>query len=172
MGELTVKYHTRLFIKSKSFCPSFIPFYQYQLIRFGWKSKRNPCILCNLIVHQLLGGQIILLGLFWGVTTPMTPPGSAPDTNHISKKCIHWGGPESPGGEVLAVSSNECRSAQWFLKVLRVVSSSYSCPSSSAGVERLFITYSITDTKLRYRLSHPRFANLVTVRRPLASRSP
>lgn len=48
----------------------------------------------------------------------------------------------------------------------------HSCPPSSAGIERLFSAYSLTHSKLRNRLSHPRVAKMVTIRRALASVSP
>ena len=58
------------------------------------------------------------------------------------------------------------------LKFCELVAAVHSCPPSSAGVERIFIAYFLTETKLRNRLSHPHVAKLVTVRRALASRSP
>lgn len=45
----------------------------------------------------------------------------------------------------------------------------HSCPPSSAGIERMFSAYSLTHTKLRNRLSHPRVAKMVTIRRALSS---
>ena len=57
-----------------------------------------------------------------------------------------------------------------FARFCDLAAAVHSCPPSSAGVERLFSAYSLTQTKIRNRLTHPRVAKLVTVQRALMPR--